>query len=90
MRSISRSEGVAAHSHLGEGHVAVYGIVDWNRTLGVKKERSVCGRDARGIRADNIVAKLAKLAKLGGREIVSMVRNAFRDDDEGDGSVRRR
>jgi hypothetical protein len=30
-RSMSRSGGVAAHSHVGDGHVGVYGIEDWKR-----------------------------------------------------------
>jgi hypothetical protein len=31
LRSISRSGGVEAHSHVGEGHVAVVGIDVWRR-----------------------------------------------------------
>ena len=60
--------------------------MDCKRILGLKKGRRVYGRDVRGIRANSILRRLAmeRWARLG--EIVSRVRNAFRDDDDGDKS----
>jgi hypothetical protein len=77
-RSMSRSGGVAAHSHVGDGHVDVYGIEDWKRSCAVEKERVVRGIDARGSRAKDMVS----CVNVGvGDLIVPRVRNEFRDDD---------
>lgn len=40
---MSRSGGVAAHSHVGDGHVAVVGIVLWKREGVVEKARLATG-----------------------------------------------
>jgi hypothetical protein len=55
LRSMSRSGGVEAHSHVGEGHVAVYGMVDWKYGPAVEKERMVRGLYARGSLAKDMI-----------------------------------
>jgi hypothetical protein len=76
-RSMSRSGGVAAHSHVGDGHVGVYGIVDWKRGCVAEKERMARGIDARGSRAKDMVRCVNGVGDRGSME----VRNEFRGDD---------
>jgi hypothetical protein len=78
-RSMSRSGGVAAHSHVGDGHVGVYGIdVDWKRDCALEKERMARGIDARGSRAKDMLS----CVNVGvGDLIVCKVRNEFRGGD---------
>jgi hypothetical protein len=52
---MSRSGGVGAHSHVGEGHDGVYGIADWQRALVVEKERKARGTAAREIRVKDML-----------------------------------
>jgi hypothetical protein len=52
---MSRSGGVDAHAHVGDGHIDVYGIVDWKRGCAVEKMRKVRGIDARDSRAKDMV-----------------------------------
>jgi hypothetical protein len=51
LRSMSKSGGVEAHSQVGEGHVGVYGMLDWKRGRGVERRRGMgrARRRRRGI-----------------------------------------
>lgn len=52
---MSRSFGAEAHSHVGEGHVGVYGMnEDWKRRRVVEKARMARGVSVRGSRANSI------------------------------------
>jgi hypothetical protein len=62
LRSISRSGGVEAHSHVGEGHVAVVGMDVWWRVGVVEK-----------VRGNVVVQRAGRMYRMGARAISANV-----------------
>jgi hypothetical protein len=86
LRSISRSGGDEAHSHVGEGHVAVVGMGVWRRASVVENGRRNAGRQAsrmHGARERRANVKdMMQCGESGRGKLGDLYRKPFRSQDD--------